>query len=349
MVAVAMAPGVIRETKKYRPITAFGDRSPVGNPRPALPTFWPRYPIPIPSRTEPGLCHASSLLPSQSHHASLMLLHRFRIRLTHFLSHIRSSMSQKLSPTPSFLDTVPHSEHIPIHNWAGTATSPENLALSRSSTITYVKYFKSIHHVNHEALELEVNVGGNPNHKAWLFVERAGAARPSWSPASSLTSLATSIDIVAQLGNISSSLPAEDRILVTATSRVSDKSYNTITTLELPENTGFCVTHAVALLVTVSSSDHIYKLFKANCYWFAQGVYSAIEDRYGGTTIQGKSTMKAGHFGPLEVTSGDLKVRAKALEETREAWQRQIEAYTKLKTREEVSIVLLFFIGSNHR
>lgn len=290
------------------------------------------------------LTSPSLLVISIEPHPSHMFFQRLRTRLACFLSRLRSTMSKSSALSESFLRPALE-EPYPVSVWARDAVLPHNLELTRSSRIVRVRHCKSPKNVNHEALELQVEAASTPStpaHMVWLLVERGGgipATSRVTTPLTSTTSLDTT-STTGPLGNMSSSLVANDRVVIPAGGE--DRSceapaYRVLNTLVLPADAFFSLTDAAALLPIVSAKAIHYKIFKTNCYWYCAAIRKAIHDRYGGKTEIGCKTMKAGFCGPCPVPlrePDDDEVQ----EEIRSAWTAAIAVNAMLKSQDEVSI-----------
>lgn len=86
--------------------------------------------------------------------------------------------------------------------------------------------------------------------------------------------------------------------------------------------------------LTSLRSASLYKILKANYYWFASVVYTAIKLRYSGV-VEAESTKRAGYLGIIPITPAATD---KAMVATLAAWDIKRQLYADLKTAEEVCI-----------
>lgn len=209
------------------------------------------------------------------------------------------------------------------------ALSRDHIEECRDARVTCVRHCKDPAGVEHEALEFQIEVpdsdAANPSRTVYLFVDRVGG-----SPAPSRTSSSSSLqpsnsskETITSSGNLSSSYPAVDRLILACYTK---SRFETVATLTIPKHVQFSVVNAIALIVAMSQSNIIYNIQSANCYWYAGGISAAIAGRYDLKSEVGNSKMKSGHFGSLKVNDPSRISQEKLLE----AWIEHENAYAKL-------------------
>lgn len=221
------------------------------------------------------------------------------------------------------------------------ALSPNHIEECRNAMITCVRHCKDPKGVKHEAVEFQVEVPNsdttNPPRTLYLFVDRVGGSpAPSrTSSSSNLPSSNSSKDTVTSSGNLSSSFPAVDRLILTC---LAKSRFKTVSTLTIPNDCQFSVVKAIALIVAMSQSNTIYNIKFSNCYWYAGGISTAIAERYGLTRETGNSTMKPGHLGSFHIND----MAGFPQDELQKAWIENEKAYAGYPSLREVSNRLPF-------
>lgn len=261
-----------------------------------------------------------------------MASRRLRFRLASFFAKIISLMSTEIpSPIP-FLDDALNTDVIIVTNLAHT---PQHIAAVRQYRIVQVAWLKESRSVEHEALQFFIQDPADNSHRTyWLLADRVGRPRPS--PNSSVTSLEDAVASGKQLVNLSSSVPAHDRITISATSTATDSDYQTISTLELPKDAQLSLSNILALLYSVSKSSELYHIFDKNCYWFARSVYKAIQLASPGSVETKSSSRRTGYLGRIPITP-EVTSDSDVVQTIISAWKIKMGECNGLKTTEEVS------------